>query len=140
MFECVPAAIAAATASCALSSVKYLFVDPSVRLSVVESATPFSAVMVRPFLSPVIVILDFVAPVRRDAAKALVANSAVSVIPWIFVVSDWWLERFVATVVKNAGSSLTAAASSLSVFSRSGAPSIRSDSAALSEKYVRSAQ
>ena len=37
------------TASCALSSVKYLLVDPSVKLSVVESATPFSAAIVSPF-------------------------------------------------------------------------------------------
>jgi len=61
--------------------VKYLFDVPSERLSVVESATPFSAVIVRPSLLPVIVILDFVAFVRSSAANVFVASSAVSEIP-----------------------------------------------------------
>ena len=69
------------TASCALSSVKYLFVEPSERLSVVESATPFSALMVKPFLSPVIVTFVLVAFVRSSAANVFVASSAVSAIP-----------------------------------------------------------
>jgi hypothetical protein len=41
----------------------------SVRSAVVESATPFSAVMVRPAPLPVIVMLVRDAPVRSDAAS-----------------------------------------------------------------------
>ena len=47
----------------ALSSVKYRFDEPSVRSSVSESATPFSAVIVRPAPVPVIVIFVRFAPV-----------------------------------------------------------------------------
>ena len=48
--------------------------------------------------------------------------------------------RFVAIVVKNAGSSPMDAASSLRVFRRSGAPSIMASNSAALAKYVRAAQ
>ena len=66
-----PVPTALPTASCARSSVKYLLVEPSDRLSVFESATPFSAVIVRPLPLPVMVMLVRVAPVRRAAASVL---------------------------------------------------------------------
>jgi len=50
--------------------VKYRFVVPSVRSSVSESATPFSAVIVNPAPVPVIVIFVVDAFVKSSAAAS----------------------------------------------------------------------
>ena len=66
----------------------------------------------------------------KVCVPVVVTNNDVSAIPCTFVVSASWLDRFVATVVKNAGSFPIAAASSLSVFKTPGAPSNIEETAA----------
>ena len=74
----------ASRASTALCAVKYLFVEPSVRSLVVESATPFSAEIVRPVSSPVIVMFVFVAPTISAAAATFARTS----VKYLFVPSS----------------------------------------------------
>ena len=136
-----PATIAVSIASCESSamSAEFAFKFSAVCVAV-ETGLSASDVLstfprpTSPFTNPAgDVIVLFV----KVCVPVVVTNRLVSAIPWIAVVSAWWLERFVATVVKKAGSSPIAAAISSRELRSPGAPAIV---VARSTKYARFAQ